>query len=141
MCEACLADMVCYKKQIGRFFLLRARKDWEDIKVGDFGMAQSNGPDFLFSVKPWKDPQYGWSDEQNNNATKEENDLADKWMNDVDLFDEQVIATMSLGALARLIKDALGEGFDPDKTDITGSFAFWLFHKLGEVIEEGELDD
>jgi hypothetical protein len=138
MCEACLADMGSYKKKLGNFFLLRARKDWDYIEVGDFGLTECNGPTFLFSVKPWKDPMLGWSDDQINNATEEENNLADKWLNDVAIFAEQIGKNVDLTSMARLVKTALAEGFDPEHTDTTGSFPFWLFNKLAEMFESGE---
>jgi hypothetical protein len=134
MCEACLADMVCYKKKLfGEWFLLRARKDWDYIKLGDFGITRCNGPKILFNVVPWCDPDFGLTVEQLDEASEEHDKLADKWLDDACIFADQFQLNADLVAVAELAIDAYKDGYDP-KGEV--GFIFYLFHKLGELIQE-----
>lgn len=143
MCEACLADMACYKQQLfNKFFVLRARKTWDYIEKDMYGITRCNGPELLFKTTPWCDPMFHWTEEQMDNATEERWQEADKWIGDAEKFEEELFQKRNpdcdiyLDPIAILAIEAFKDGYNPE-TD--GRFGFYLFHKLGEVLKEGEL--
>lgn len=139
MCEQCMAETRILGQPIPGWYLVRAKRDGNWMRKGDWGLVECNDPTYVFSTTPWIDPVHGWTDDQINAATQEENDLMDKWMDDMYAFEEQ-LAKFDAGVDAgwRLIEACREAGFKPG-INADGSCANWLFHQLGKLVADASI--
>jgi hypothetical protein len=52
MCEQCLVNPLYFGEVFPGWFLIRARRDGDLMKVGDWGLLECNDPSIIWSVTP-----------------------------------------------------------------------------------------
>jgi hypothetical protein len=116
MCEQCVAEAVQHGEVLPGWVLIRASRDGNLMKAGQWGLVSGNDPDYVWSATPrpeppCQDPQWSaWSEEARH-------------------FEEALRADPPTGYL--LYAAARQAGFIPE-----GRFAFWLFGRLGRHLSE-----
>lgn len=132
MCQQCSTEAVDYGEFIPGWSLVRATKDYRNVKRGDWGLTAGGDPECWWPSEfvPLKDPMFG--------LTSDEMDRTD-WLGDeiCDRFwevTEKVQGKLFLDPLAGhdLVQDAKTAGFDRRQHFLTD----WLVHKMALLIEE-----
>ncbi len=130
MCEQCLAETKMYndeKEVLPGFFLVRATKDGQFMKTGDWGLVMGNNPSFLFSSTPEKEPFV--VDENNNDITDLK--IWEEWLGKVKLFDFNLNQTNNnLKDSYLLVKSCYEAGYK----DNDGYVGYWLFSYLSQFV-------
>lgn len=144
MCEQCLAktdywelfpgDPVKPNDQNQKSFtnngwaLVRATQDGSYMMKGDWGLVRVNDPDVIFTTDPMVDPSQNMSDEEVNALSNEEYHKVDSFYVKLSEFREEL--EMSPGVGHHLVEKAKQNGYDGST-----NFEYWLFTKLGELIQ------
>lgn len=119
MCEQCVTNSVSITTPLDKegWVLIQATKDGHFMKKGQYGLVRMNDPDFVWTEKPYKEPN--------------ENDPAlDAWFEAVDRFTNE-FASGPLESY-EIVKACIRLGY---KKKIHGSFSHWLFDFLGQSIK------
>lgn len=116
MCEQCLVNPLYFGEVLPGWYLIRARRDGNDMKVGEWGMVQCNDPTFTWMTTP--------------KVTKEEYEDMLYLPED---FDEALYMNPINGH--NLITSAIEAGYSRKEH---GHFSFWLFWYLSEFIRNNE---
>jgi len=62
MCEQCLVNPLFYGQVFGDWQLIRARRDGNEMKVGDWGLVLVNDPSFVWQTSPMISDEYAPDD-------------------------------------------------------------------------------
>lgn len=118
MCEQCLANPVSFGQPLRGFWLMRARRDGDNWKKGEWGLVECNDPTFYWVSTPRVLSDTEWEPED---------------------FHDAFMADPSTGY--RLVAAAVEKGYDPTE----GGFESWFFNylveylKTAEAVDEGDL--
>jgi len=116
MCEQCLVNPLYFGEVLPGWYLIRARRDGDIMKVGDWGMIQCNDPTFVWETTP--------------KMTAEQNEK-------LYILPEDFENSLYLNAYNgyELVKAAIEVGYNRDED---GYFPQWLYYKLSEFIRNTE---
>lgn len=101
---------------------------------GTYGLIGfGNGPDVTFLTKPIKDPMFGLSDEEANQIPDE---VYADWDRSYSRFQIEILkAQLHWDTVYRYGVMCAAAGYD---REVHGALEAWLFHKMGEVVENAE---
>lgn len=145
MCFSCTIEADLYlgndPKVLGKYFLVRATKDADFVKAGDWGLVIVDGPTFMFRTTPWPNPCYDmWAtdteDEFIESLPKSLDDEGFKWLEESQDFGAELLQSTSdlggrLSDMADLVFACLDYGLPKEKTR---EMHQWLFQHIGELI-------
>lgn len=133
MCEQCCAKTETFLEPFPRWWLVRATKDGNIMRKGQWGLVHRNDPDFIWSVEPKLEPLTELSDEEINALPKDSKlwDDFNNWVADVETFRKSLEHHVSLEASWELIESARKAGYESEKSD----FCTWLFNYLAEYLK------
>ena len=126
MCEQCVADCDDLGYVARNIGLLKAKRDGDFMKAGQYGLVECNDPFCLFDETPYPDPDPETTDTQN--------PAADAWILSAGRFRDKLIVHPRLGHF--IVESCKSSGYNPE-TD--GDVAMWLFDRAGKLIEGKEL--
>jgi hypothetical protein len=136
MCEGCCAETVFLGEVFPGWFLDQSTKDAWRRKAGDYGLLRCNDADFLFTIKPRKDPFAGMTDEQIDALPQEQFiEIHDLWLKEAELFSNQLcdMVPINFSIIHGLVESAKQVGYNSEQY---GSFEYWLFDHLAQFIKE-----
>ena len=133
MCEQCCTNAVLWDEIVPGWALMLARRDGTEMKAGQWGLVRCNDPDVIFSQTPMTDPFAGMTDEEIDCTV-----LGSELFEAANEFDSgfakfSVALKFDPWVGHELIKAGISAGFDRERD---GSFAFWLFHRLGQRLAQ-----
>jgi hypothetical protein len=135
MCEGCCAETVLLGEVMPGWFLDQSTKDAWRRKAGDYGLYRCNDADFLFTIKPCKDPFAGMTDEQIDVAPEEQHTDFNAWVGEAWEFGAQLREHMTacFEVVHSLVESAKQVGYN---SDVDGDFECWLFNHLAQFVRE-----
>lgn len=146
MCEQCLAETESWGEPIPGWFLVRATRPGDEMKLGDWGLVWCNDPSYTWSINPRPDIDTDFENrlkasgmaetDIDSEMEKRLNDGAyrDKWtawMADADIFAEALSKCEPVTSY-RLVNGCIGAGYDIENG---GYLVYWLFQHLGMWIQ------
>jgi len=114
MCEQCLVNPLEFGEVFPGFWLMRARRDGDSWKKGQWGLVECNDPTYVWYSTP--------------GSTEKLWDYPDEFPQ---AFDADPVSGY------RLVKAAMTKGYDPDE----GGFMPWLWAYLSEYIQMAEVKE
>jgi hypothetical protein len=124
MCESCVAEVDEIGEFLPGFFLVRSSNNLvEGFEKGKFGIVIQNGPSFIFSEFPKKDPDP-------DNACDDETGWQD-WTESLNRFKDEIEGYGSFNEIYDLVAACIDCGY----ITTSGSVYFWLFDHLGKFLE------
>lgn len=128
-------------KVLGKWFLVRATKDGDQMKNQDWGLSTCNDPDFIFATTPWPCPFWYLSDDQIDALTKGDEDELFRWETASEKFSADLLEKVSghygLTEIAGLVIAAKKHGWNSERDEnhsMGWRFERWLFQYLGEYL-------
>ena len=146
MCEQCSAATESYSsledKVLGKYFLVRATRDGDEMKNMDWGLVTCNDPDIIFATTPWPCPFFYLTDNEMDALTSEDEAEFIKWECAAEEFSKEVLGSISLTyGLTQIaeyvhLAEKLGWNPKPDESAPCGAWRLerWLFQYLGEYL-------
>ena len=126
MCEQCAAATEDYGNPLPGLLLVRATRDGNTMKAGQWGLVECDSPFLIFNIEPQPDPAHEMSD-----AEIEDTDDAHPlwaWLEQAGEFNHVLLVEPRIGH--RMIEEAKVQGY----TEKDGYFAHWLFHRMGALV-------
>jgi hypothetical protein len=116
MCEQCLTAPLIRHNVLPGWHLLRARREGNAMKLGEWGRVRLDNPDFIWSGRPLVDPTIRMSDEEYE-AYRERTGVGP--VTDMDRRDRSrhladAFAGRDVIVAWRLVQARIKAGFDPD---------------------------
>ena len=136
MCEACAAECKMIGDVVPGLALVLATKTTNHTKAGDYGLVRSNGPDVVFSVKPWPDPADGLSDAEVNKLGRKAWASCGRWFADVEVFEKACQGQLDLSTAVDIGFMCRDAGWDRERD---GKLECWLFHRMGVTLRDNPL--
>ena len=142
MCEQCCADTKTYAvikddkafmEILPGFVLIRASQDGMFMKKGDWALVSCNDPEVYWSETPTKDPEWGMTEEESDAQPEEFQKLASQWIDQSQEFRDRLQKMISPYMSWKLVNEAMKQGYTWEEH---GPFGFWLWHKMGEWLEQ-----
>jgi hypothetical protein len=134
MCLQCLTEAVSIPIPLPGWFLCRATKSAPEMTAGQWGLGQSNDPDFIWTTTPVVDPQFRWSEEQIDAATTEEDAVWQSFLQAATDLEWALVCDPVVGH--DLYEACCAAGYD---REVDGPrLALWLFHTLAGAIDAHE---
>jgi hypothetical protein len=136
MCECCSADTHYIGEVFPKWMLVRARKNGNEMKEGDWGLVNFNSPSFIWDGKlePTEEPSKFCVDDKED-VPPELDEAWDNYMGVVEDFSKCLHGHVQDGYL--LYKSCLEGGYDNNKCP---RFDVWLFDRLGQVVNKWKKD-
>jgi hypothetical protein len=145
MCEQCSAATNSYSsledKVLGKYFLVRATRDGNEMKNMDWGLVTCNDPDFIFAETPWPCPFWYLSDDQIDALANGDKDELFRWEAAAEKFSGELLGSLSshygLTEISGMIILAMKHGWNSERDEshsMGWRFERWLFQYLGEYI-------
>lgn len=132
MCEHCTMEMDDLGYVADGLMLSVSTVETYDNAKGTYGLIGfGNGPDVTFLTKPIKDPSFGLSDEG-------QKDLPPgdwTWEKSYSRFTQEIMGKLDWDTAYRYGQKCAAAGWD---RDVHGALEAWIFHKMGEVVENAE---
>jgi hypothetical protein len=124
MCLQCCTDAVVIKKDIlPGYVLVRASKDCDIWKEGQFGLVQENDPDFIWD-NPGPNPLDGMTDNEINDCPPEKWKESVLWMKKVELIEKEFETDPMMGY--QFVTACRLAGYDPEKEGY--NVVMWFIH-------------
>jgi len=132
MCEQCLVNPLYFGEVLPGWFLIRARREGTEMKVGQWGLVECNGPTFVWTTTPKPDPTVGLTEKQEREfwASLTEEQKKAEIAREGD-FDDALVCNPFTGY--KLVKAAMKKGY---RRNTHGHLSSWLFHYLGVWIRD-----
>lgn len=140
MCEQCLTWPISFGNPLPGYKLMRARRDGNDWKRGEWGLIQCNDPTFTWKKTPTPSPTWGMTDEEEEAALEAMgDDHPDRYRAlGLGLGDFEKAFNCSPTQGYELIAAAKKRGYNPKKH---GFFTYWFFDYLGEWLKTAKIKD
>lgn len=132
MCEQCVTDCLHYGQVLPGWYLIRAQKDGNLMKIHQWGLLRCNDPDFVWTVDPIVDITYGMSDDQVDALPDDQWNLYRKFSNSAEKFEQSLKGDIRSGY--SLYKACLEAGYDPEVDGY--NLSHWLLHSLAVRVSE-----
>lgn len=134
MCEHCIMEMDDLGEVADGLMLSVSTVDTYDNAKGTYGLIGfGNGPDVTFITKPLKNTAFGLSEEEKKNLPI---DLDWGWDKAYSRFQQEILkAQLHWDTVYRYGIKCAAAGYDHE---VHGALEAWLFHKMGEVVENAE---
>lgn len=135
MCEQCTTEALTYGEVIPGWLLMRAQKDGNRWKAGEWGLVWSNDPSFTWTSTPTPNPAFGLDDEaeealyEANKGTPIGDRIASMKLPQ-DFKDAFEAVTPRAGY--SLVCAAMEKGYDPETS---GDFSWWFYDCVGEHLK------
>ena len=139
MCKQCTAESISYGEVIPGWILVRARKDADEWKAGQWGLVWENDPSFTWSSDPTPDPLFRMPEAQWDAWFEANRDTpaAIRAMESApDDFEAAFQCAPDIGY--GLVTAGMQRGYDPEKS---GDFTGWLFSLMGEHLDNATPTD
>lgn len=120
MCEQCIVNPLSFGEVLPGIYLMRARRDGNEMNAGDWGLVYCNGPFFVWS---------GTREKPNPECSYSESDMSDEF--------SQMMVDPRTGY--DLFTKAFAFGFDPNKHNFTAWFWEHIFNHVDAT--EPQVDD
>jgi hypothetical protein len=141
MCEQCCAQVDSWGEILPGWSLVRATRDGNYMKKGDWGLVEVNDPAFIFSTTPIKDLTYGLTDDEIDRMDINE---IDKFHNVCALIETEMVKSLSdrwpiNDYAGRGIHMAIWSRLDraiEKNTDKEYDKFCWLVHHMAQFIEK-----
>ena len=134
MCECCSADTIDIAEIAEGWILVQARKDGNYMKKGEYALANFNDPDFYFDVVPVEDPTRGFSDDELDGMTAEEDKKWDEFDEIAEKIGKQLVTDPATGHM--FYEACLKSGYD---RELHGFFSYWLTDVMAIAIKTHHL--
>ena len=137
MCQQCTTNAISFGEVIPGWFLMRARRDGNTWKRGQWGLVWSNDPSFTWTTTPTPSPVFGMTDNEEE-AWFEANEGTPEMARMMAMAPAEFRGVFECDPLTGygLVTAAMERGYDPDKS---GDFAYWLFDRIGEYLKTAEM--
>lgn len=135
MCQQCTTDAMNYGEVMPDWFLMRAQKDGNTWKAGQWGLVSCNDPSFTWTSTPTPNPAFGLDDEAEEALWRanEHNEIGRRIVSTEMPEDfKAAFAEMSPLMGYDLVRAAMERGYDP-KT--SGDLHWWLYDWFGEFLK------
>jgi len=135
MCECCSADTIDIAEIAEGWILVQARKDGNYMKKGEYALQNFNDPDFYFDVVPVEDPSRGFSDDELDGMTAEEDKKLDEFWEIVEKIEKKLVTDPVTGHM--FYEACLKSGYD---SELHGRrFTSWLTDTMAIAIKTHHL--
>ena len=135
MCECCSAETIDVGEVVPGIMLVQATKQGQVMRPGDYGLVMSNDPFLVFSGSTFRpDPLFEMTEVENLSSSMLQ--YADQWCDDAIWFKELLDTKVEIMTSWFIVTQAKACGW---KQDLHGYVGLWLFHRIGELIQKGEI--
>lgn len=139
MCEQCTTAALHFGEPLPGWFLMRARRDGNHWKKGEWGMVESNDPNFRWTTTPTPDPLFRIDDDEEQAAWFKANPKGTPGYERTMAYPpEDLKQALRMGPASgyRLVAAAIKKGYVVDES---GDFDAWLFAYLGEWLVDAPM--
>lgn len=135
MCLQCTTEaVIVYREILPEWVLMRATKDTDKWKAGEYGLVYMNDPDFIWSGEPIEDQTADMTDDEINVLTDDDS----RWISSnnhfdfVDSIEGKFVCDPMKGY--RLIRACMAAGYDPH--DHGYRVVSWLVNHIAKKLKE-----